>query len=400
MHFASRPELVLGSRYFQTPHATDTFNYDSASGRAYPVEFSLQDGAERPLTNKRWAWLGELAWLSSGHGLILNTMELSGRLQQITYLSYPNGEARRITNDTNDYDGVSLTADSHTVATVQEKSSFDTWVAAFAEPDSARPITSGGSSGREAWAPGGRLVFDKRGGQGETNIWVMERDGSNAKQLTVSAGRINQAPRVTPDGRYIVFVSERTGTAHLWRMDIDGNNPKQLTNSPHDLLWFGSPDCTPDGKWVIYMKTGREAGVWKVPIEGGDPVRANNTPHALYFAASPDGKMIANDYETEAEAGGIGVEITALDGNTPAKRLDIPIGPIRWSPDSRSILYIKNGGGVSNIWSQPISGGPPKQITHFNSALIRSFDLSRDGKQLVMNRGTANRDVVLIHDVR
>ena len=43
-------------------------------------------------------------------------------------------------------------------------------------------------------------------------------------------------------------------------------------------------------------------------------------------------------------------------------------------------------GGVSNLWSQPISGERPKQITHFNSLLILDFDLSRDGKELVMTR--------------
>ena len=378
--------------------ATGIFNYDSASGLANPVQLSLQDGAERPLTNKRWAWVGDLAWLSSGHGLVVNMAELSSRLKRITYLSYPDGADRRITNDTNDYDGVSLTADSHTVATVQEKSSFDAWVAPFAGPDSAKPVTSGGSSGRETWTPSGKLVFARTGGQGEVNIWVMEGDGLNARQLTVNAGRLNTNPRVSADGHYIVFVSERTGTPHVWRMDIDGNNPKQLTNSPYDLLWFCAPDFTRDGKWVIYYKSGEEAGLWKVPIEGGDPVRVNNTRGSLYFAVSPDGKMIVNDYETEA--GGLGVEVTPLDGGAPAKRFDIPRGTIRWAPDSRSILYKKNEGGVSNLWSQPISGEPAKPITHFNSLLMRSFDLSRDGKQLVMNRGTSNRDVVLIRDIR
>ena len=90
----------------------------------------------------------------------------------------------------------------------------------------------------------------------------------------------------------------------------------------------------------------------------------------------------------------------SLDGNTPAKRFDIAAGTIRWTPDSRSLLYVKSEGGVSNLWSQPISGDSPKQMTHFNSLLIGDFDLSRDGKQLVMSRGTANRDVVLIRDVK
>ena len=109
--------------------------------------------------------------------------------------------------------------------------------------------------------------------------------------------------------------------------------------------------------------------------------------------------MLANTYVDQS--GQVGVEITFLDGSALPKRLDIASSQtMRWAPDSRSIVYIKNESGVSNIWSQPISGEAGKQITRFNSEMIRSFDLSRDGKRLVMSRGTANRDVVLIRDVR
>ncbi|MGA8616981.1 MAG: hypothetical protein WB660_00460 [Candidatus Sulfotelmatobacter sp.] len=55
---------------------------------------------------------------------------------------------------------------------------------------------------------------------------------------------------------------------------------------------------------------------------------------------------------------------------------------------------------MDNIWSQPIAGGTPKKITHFNSEQIWSFDLSRDGKRLVMRRGTTQEDAVLIRDLR
>ena len=73
---------------------------------------------------------------------------------------------------------------------------------------------------------------------------------------------------------------------------------------------------------------------------------------------------------------------------------------MRWDANGRSLLYTKNEDGVENIWSQPIAGGPPKQLTHFNNLVIWGFDLSRDGKRLVMDRGIDNRDVVLIRDVR
>jgi len=79
-----------------------------------PLEFSVQDGSVRPLTKQRWAWVGNLAWLSDGSGLITNAMDLTSTHQHIGFVSYPDGQLRRITTDTNDYRGVSLTADSKT----------------------------------------------------------------------------------------------------------------------------------------------------------------------------------------------------------------------------------------------------------------------------------------------
>jgi Tol biopolymer transport system component len=93
----------------------------------------------------------------------------------------------------------------------------------------------------------------------------------------------------------------------------------------------------------------------------------------------------------------------AFEGGTPTKRFDIGVeSPTywRWAADSRSIFYTRNEGGADNIWSQPIAGGTPKQITYFNSEVFAGFDLSRDGKRLVMSRGTEKRDVMLIRDLR
>jgi Tol biopolymer transport system component len=376
--------------------ATNAFWGESGTGRMSPVEFSVLGGSEHPLANKRWAWLGNLAWLSDGRGLIVNAMELNSTRQQIEFLSYTDGQLRRITTDTNDYRDVSLAADSRTIATVQQKLSFDSWVTSVGDAASAKPVTSGGNSGEDTWSPNGKIVFQKLMGRGEMNIWVMESDGSNARQLTANAGRVNILPRASPDGRYILFVSERTGgAAHLWRMEIDGNNPKQLTNSSDDYLWYGF-DCTPDGKWVVFTRTGEGGGLWKVSMEGGELTRLNTSGVAYYPAVSRNGKMLAYSYKDGANSG---IEVMTLDGSTPAKRFNIAMGTIRWTPDDRSLLFVKNEGGVSNIWSQPISGEPPKQITHFNSLLIANFDLSRDGNKFVMSRGTANRDVVLIRDL-
>jgi Tol biopolymer transport system component len=56
----------------------------------------------------------------------------------------------------------------------------------------------------------------------------MQRDGSDQRQLTVDAA-MDVSPRVTPDNRYIVFISNRSGAFQVWRMNIDGSNQIQLT---------------------------------------------------------------------------------------------------------------------------------------------------------------------------
>ncbi len=370
---------------------------DSEAGVEYQglVEVPVQGGAERTLTPKRWPWVADLAWVPDGRGLVADTQAQSGGQTQIAYVSYANGDVRRITSDLNSYWGVSVTADSRVVATVQWEFLADAWVAPMAALDSAKPITSHGSLSDPTWSRDGRIVYSS---DADGNIWVMGSDGSNPKQLTSNAGG-NFLPRVSPDGHYIVFLSLRVGSFQIWRMDSDGNNPKQLTDSVDGV---GS-DCSPDGKWVVWgSKFGTEKGVWKVPMEGGNPVRLSDA-EADHPMISPDGKTIAYSYEDPSANPPQGVAIMAFEGGPPTKHFDIfsSMGTwFRWGTDGRSLLYTKNEGGVDNIWSQPIAGGTPKQITHFNSELISNFDLSRDGKRLVMSRGTRKQDVVLIRDLK
>lgn len=71
---------------------------------------------------------------------------------------------------------------------------------------------------------------------------------------------------------------------------------------------------------------------------------------------------------------------------------------VRWSPDSRTLIYINHQAGIDNLWAQPVVGGPAKQITNFKEGRIFSFDWLRNG-DLVASRGDQNSDVVLINDL-
>jgi Tol biopolymer transport system component len=237
---------------------------------------------------------------------------------------------------------------------------------------------------------------------------MMDADGTGQKQLTVDAPPNNKPsisnlrPTVSPDGRYIVFVSNRTGSNCVWRMDIDGSNPKELSRG----TYAGRPQLTPDGQWVVYtdLESGKQR-LWKVPIIGGEPVQLTDYSSSG-GVVSPDGTHIALRFVDElATPKRQRFGITSIEGGLPSKAFDLPQPlaldqVVRWTPDGRSLFYIETRNGVSNIWTHSLDGSPPKQVTSFKSDQIFSYEWSRDGRQLVCARGAQTSDAVLITDLR
>jgi hypothetical protein len=68
---------------------------------------------------------------------------------------------------------------------------------------------------------------------------------------------------------------------------------------------------------------------------------------------------------------------------------------IRWTPDGQALTYSLTEGGASNIWIQPLAGGPARQLTNFTSDYINDFDWTPDNR-LILARGPTNQDIVLI----
>jgi eukaryotic-like serine/threonine-protein kinase len=375
---------------------------------AVPVEGGAQtpitSEAQKPITSQRWYAIERIAWLSDGSGLIMRAADQASAddSQQLWHLSYPGGEARKITNDLNHYTGVSLTADSSALVTLQEERRSDIWIVPDGDTSRAKQIPSGAGrlDGREgvAWTPDGKIVYASKASSNYA-IWSMEADGTGRQQLTDDTSA-NYDAMVSPDGRYIVFASERKGELNIWRMDIDGSNPKQLTNGKAE----GSGSFSPDGQFVVYENIFEDRTIWKVPIDGGDPVQLTDkrTPEPT---VSPDGKLIVCYYKEHPDAPSYKIAIIPFEGGQPTKIFDVPQtvprypGP-RWTADGRAVAYVDTRNGISNIWIQPLDGGPPKQLTDFKSDLIFDFEWSRDGRQLALARGIQTTDVVLITDFK
>jgi Tol biopolymer transport system component len=118
---------------------------------------------------------------------------------------------------------------------------------------------------------------------------------------------------------------------------------------------------------------------------------------------SPDGKSISYFYADEQANNQPKLAIIAFDGGAPVRTIDLPrsVQPIAfaWMPDGQSIAYLDNSSGILNVWSQPLDGGTPKQLTNYKSEFVTSFAISRDGK-IATYRWSATRDIVLIKDFK
>jgi Tol biopolymer transport system component len=251
-----------------------------------------------------------------------------------------------------------------------------------------------------SWTPDGRLIFTSTA-SGNRAIWIMHAEGTGQKQLT-SGPSTGAYPSMAADGRYIVFTSDRVGgNPHVWRMDSNGNDPKQLTNGSGEI----SIALTPDGRWVLYADVSLTGRIFKVSIDGGESTPLTDNLHAgRRFAAdvSPDGKFIVCFYRAEPNTA-FKIAIIPIEGGTPLKLLElpptaVPIG-VRWTLDGRAVTYVDTRNGVSNLWGQPLDGGPPVQLTNFTSDLIYWFDFSHDGRWLALTRGNSITDVVLFRNL-
>jgi eukaryotic-like serine/threonine-protein kinase len=362
------------------------------------VSIDINSGTEKDISSQRWQFVQQVIWMRHGQGLIVTAQEGQRGPTQLWHISYPAGEVERITNDLNNYNGVSLSADGGTIATVQSQTSSSVWQLQTGQSGSLKRVSSGTNEGAfgVALMPDGKVIY-AIAGTANGELMMAEPNGSNPRVL-ISNNSFNGLPRVSDDGRYIVFASTQNGGPHIFRMNGDGTNLKQLTNGIAEIFAAVSPDS----QWIVYQNIS-DLRLWKAPIDGGNGTQLS-AKLASQAAISPDGKMVACRYrEQELQPFQLGI-LSFEDGKT-LKTFDLPPSALGtpaldWTPDGKAVLYVDNRDGIANVWSQPIDGGPARQITFFNTDQIFAFDLSKDGKTMALARGNVSNDVVLIMDAK
>ena len=105
---------------------------------------------------------------------------------------------------------------------------------------------------------GKKILFTSDAGGGD-NIWVMDKDGSNAHQITKESFHLLNNAAWTPDGQYIIarkhFTSQRSlGAGELWLYHISGGGGLQLTQRKNDQQDLNEPVVSPEGRFIYYSE--------------------------------------------------------------------------------------------------------------------------------------------------
>ncbi|MCA1585047.1 MAG: hypothetical protein LC791_09840 [Acidobacteria bacterium] len=198
-------------------------------------------------------------------------------------------------------------------------------------------------------APDGHAVTFSVEQRGRTLLYVMNADGTNARVLTESL-ELRGAPTWAPDGQSITSAANVDGTPHLFRISLDGASVPLVQEYSVDPVW------SPGGEFLVY--SGADIGT-TFPVKA---VTADAEPYAI-------------------------PNLTLTRG---ARRL-------RFFHGRRALVAMRGEIRHKNLWLIDLETGAERQLTNlapdFN---VRDFDVSPDGREIVLERIQEHSDVVLI----
>ncbi len=377
---------------------------------ARPVLLNVEvdSGTETEIKTPAWRSITRVLWTPDGSHLIVAARASEEPTSQLWMLGLPDGRVRRLTNDLESYFWTSLSADGRSLVTRQQAITSHLWLLPDGNLKKAKQITSGRSNldgyRGVAWIANGKIIFSARSEQ-ITDLHSIDADGSGQVQLTLNAGQDNTWPAAARNGRFIVFTSHRTGVRQVWRMDFDGQNQKQLTFGQQPKESAHSPALSPDAADVYFIKTGSgPSSIWKIPIEGGTAVQVSHLIDAsaeTFLSISPDGKWIAFHYvsaksEANSDEPTVQIGLIPTDGREELMVFDLPMRRpgIRWK-DAGSFDFAAGSFNTSTLMRQRLDGSEPEKLIEFPDRIF-DFGWSIDGKDLAVARGRLQGDALLI----
>ena len=253
------------------------------------------------------------------------------------------------------------------------------------------PLTTGtGSSPRL-----GRdyLLYVSAAGDGES-IWKLA-NGTSTQLWRGEGARVLGGPAISPDERYVAFSVRQNGKTLLYAMQADGLNARVVADS---LDLQGEPAWAPDGQSIT--SAANDHGVphlFRVPIHGGSP-----TPFVGEYSVDPawasDGSMLVYSGPDVGTLFSVKA-VTAVAAPHPLPALTLTRGArhLAFLPGGRSLVVLRGEIQHKDLWLINLETGAERQLTHLAPEFdIRDFDISPDGRDLVIERVQERSNVVLL----
>jgi TolB protein len=222
--------------------------------------------------------------------------------------------------------------------------------------------TSGPRSGGGSVSLSGRIAFDNF-----DDVWTIDADGTHLTRLTHSPGP-DFDPSWAPDGTRIAYRSERSGDSEIWVMNADGSDQRRLTAGL-------SPAWSPDGSRIAYASVGvrrcppgrglRCSGISIMNADGSGQHRLPHTEGGEYPSWSPDGTRIAFNSNL---TGDHVIYIAQADGSKVVDLSRVGEGwQVDWSPDGRFILFTSHrdySDNYTDVYVMRPDGSGVRRLTH------------------------------------
>ena len=185
---------------------------------------------------------------------------------------------------------------------------------------------------------GKRIAFTSDRGGGD-NIWIMNRDGSDKRQVTKEEFRLLNQPSWSPDGRYVVakkhFTTGRSlGTGEIWIYHVSGGGGVQLVKKPSEKHQkeLGEPIYAPDGKSVYYTR--------------------NITPGGTFIYAQDSNSDLFNIEKYDLETGEVTTAVSGLGGSVRPNP----------SPDGKKIAFVRREMTRSKLYVKDLESGVERKV--------------------------------------
>lgn len=238
------------------------------------------------------------------------------------------------------------------------------------------------------------LIYVSSAG-GNESIWK-QASGTDKELWSGNGAEIIGAPIVSPDGGSIAFSARQRGHSLLYVMRADGTDAHVVARS---LELQGSPAWTPDGRSLTAAaNSGGVPHLLQIPINGG-AAAVLLRDYSVDPAWQPDGRFVVYSGPDI----GTSFFVNAVTPKGVAHPLPRPINLTR---GARHLKFLagRNGlallrGGIEHkdVWLMDPETGAERQLTHLPADFdIRDFDISPDGRELVLERVEERSDIVLL----